>query len=57
MTKRDLIAAIMQYNLSANPAHLVRFSETELRRYLDRVMAVCPQQPAYMVRLRPGHAA
>jgi len=39
MDKKELIESIREINRSATPEFLASFSEQELRRYLDNLMA------------------
>ncbi len=40
MSKRELIDAILRYNRTAAPEFLARFTEPDLKAYLDRVTSV-----------------
>ena len=45
MSKRELIDAIRQHNHSVAPEFLARFTETDLKAYLDRICLVTSPEP------------
>lgn len=49
MEKNELIKSILQFNVSTTADFLGRFSESELKAYLDRVSLVC--SPAALPRV------
>jgi hypothetical protein len=57
MSKRELIDQILQHNRTAAPEFLARFAETDLKKYLDRVVEVeSPRKPSIWVRPGAGSA-